>query len=128
MFKFFKKRNKETSDDIEYLDDPYFPKGYDEEKVKVFYEGEVISPEYTARTLVLNEGSDIRENFNEQGYPYHNLFPDGKGKIVYKFEEQVLEEYEGDFQAGQYHGEGRLVDRYGEIFEGTFFENKFSGK
>ena len=128
MFKFFKKRNKETSDDIEYQDDPYFPKGYDEGKVKVFYEGEVLSPEYTARTLVLNEGSDIRKNFNEQGYPYHNLFPDGKGKIVYKFEEQVLEEYEGDFQAGQYHGKGRLVDRYGEIFEGRFFENKFSGK
>ena len=75
MFKFFKNRNKETSDDIEYLDDPYFPKGYDEEKVKVFYEGEVLSPEYTARTLVLNEGSDIRENFNEQEL-YCRVIPD----------------------------------------------------
>ncbi len=128
MFNFFKKRNNESSEDFEVQEDPFFPKGYDEDRVKVFYEGEVLSPEYTARTLVLNEGSDIRKDFNDQGYPYHNLFPDGKGKIVYKFEDQILEEYEGDFQAGQYHGMGRLVDRNGEIFEGKFFENKFSGK
>ena len=128
MFNFFKKRNNETAENIETGEDPFFPKGYDEDRVKVFYEGEVLSPEYTARTLVLNEGSDIRKDFNDQGYPYHNLFPDGKGKIVYKFEDQILEEYEGDFQAGQYHGMGRLVDRNGEIFEGKFFENKFSGK
>jgi len=128
MFNFFKKRNNETAENIEAGEDPFFPKGYDEDRVMVVYEGEVLSPEYTARTLVLNEGSDIRKDFNDQGYPYHNLFPDGKGKIVYKFEDQILEEYEGDFQAGQYHGMGRLVDRNGEIFEGNFFENKFSGK
>ena len=128
MFNFFKKRNNETTENIEAQEDPFFPKGYDEDRVMVVYEGEVLSPEYTARTLVLNEGSDIRKDFNDQGYPYHNLFPDGKGKIVYKFEDQILEEYEGDFQAGQYHGMGRLVDRNGEIFEGKFFENKFSGK
>ena len=128
MFNFFKKRNNETAENIEVGEDPFFPKGYDEDRVMVVYEGEVLSPEYTARTLVLNEGSDIRKDFNDQGYPYHNLFPDGKGKIVYKFEDQILEEYEGDFQAGQYHGMGRLVDRNGEIFEGNFFENKFSGK
>ena len=128
MFNFFKKRNNETTENIEAQEDPFFPKGYDEDRVMVAYEGEVLSPEYTARTLVLNEGSDIRKDFNDQGYPYHNLFPDGKGKIVYKFEDQILEEYEGDFQAGQYHGMGRLVDRNGEIFEGKFFENKFSGK
>ena len=128
MFNFFKKRNNETTENIEAQEDPFFPKGYDEDRVMVVYEGEVLSPEYTARTLVLNEGSDIRKDFNDQGYPYHNLFPDGKGKIVYKFEDQILEEYEGDFQAGQYHGMGRLVDRNGEIFEGNFFENKFSGK
>ena len=128
MFNFFKKRNNETGENIEAEEDPFFPKGYDEDRVMVFYKGEVLSPEYTARTLVLNEGSDIRKDFNDQGYPYHNLFPDGKGKIVYKFEDQILEEYEGDFQAGQYHGMGRLVDRNGEIFEGKFFENKFSGK
>ena len=128
MFNFFKKRNNETTENIEAQEDPFFPKGYDEDRVMVVYEGEVLSPEYTARTLVLNEGGDIRKDFNDQGYPYHNLFPDGKGKIVYKFEDQILEEYEGDFQAGQYHGMGRLVDRNGEIFEGKFFENKFSGK
>ena len=128
MFNFFKKRNNENGENIDAEEDPFFPKGYDEDRVMVFYKGEVLSPEYTARTLVLNEGSDIRKDFNDQGYPYHNLFPDGKGKIVYKFEDQILEEYEGDFQAGQYHGMGRLVDRNGEIFEGKFLENKFSGK
>ena len=85
MFNFFKKRNNENGENIDAEEDPFFPKGYDEDRVMVFYKGEVLSPEYTARTLVLNEGSDIRKDFNDQGYPYHNLFPDGKGKIVYKF-------------------------------------------
>ena len=128
MLKFFKKRNNETTENTKDKEKHFIPKSYNEDKVRVFYEGEVLSPEYTATTLVFTEDGDIRQDFNDQSYPYHNLFPDGKGKLIYKFEDQILEEYEGDFQAGQYHGEGRLVDRYGEIFEGTFFENKFSGK
>lgn len=36
-----------------------------------------------------------------------------------------MEEYEGEFEAGQYHGSGTLVDRHGEIMEGKFSENQF---
>ena len=54
-----------------------------------------------------------------------NLFPHGKGKLTYKDGDQILEQYEGDFIAGQYEGSGTLVDRHGEVFEGTFKENKF---
>ena len=128
MLKFFKKRNNETTESIKDKEVHFIPKSYNEDEVRVFYEGEVLSPEYTATTLVFTEDGDIRQDFNDQSYPYHNLFPDGEGKLIYKFEDQILEEYEGDFQAGQYHGEGRLVDRYGEIFEGKFIENKFSDK
>ena len=125
MFNFFKKNKKRETVDKQDLDNDYLPRGYDDEQVKVFYEGEVLSPEYTASTLVFNEGGDIRQNFNDQGYPYHNLFPDGKGRIKYIFKDEILEEYQGEFQLGQYHGKGKLIDRHGEILEGNFTENKF---
>ena len=92
----------------------------------VHYEGSLLSPEYATETLVYpNNGQKIREDFNTQGYPFHNLFPHGKGKIIYKDGDTVLVEYEGDFEAGQYHGLGKIIDRHGEILEGTFKENKF---
>ena len=50
------------------------------------------------------------------------------GRIFYKHGDTVIEEYEGEFEAGQYHGTGKLVDLNGEIFEGTFLENKFKDK
>ena len=106
----------------------YLPGGFDESKVKVFYEGEVLSPEYVATTLVLKQNGKERQNFNDQDYPYHNLFPHGEGRIFYKHGDTVIEEYEGEFEAGQYHGTGKLVDLNGEIFEGTFLENKFKDK
>jgi hypothetical protein len=55
------------------------------------------------------------------------LYPQGKGKIVYKYGDEILEEYEGEFESGQYNGEGKLVDRHGEILKGKFTENKFVG-
>ena len=127
MFNIFGKKKGTEKQDADLTDSGYLPKEYDDTKVRVYYEGEVLSPEYVARSLVLNEGEDIRQNFNDQGYPYHNLFPYGKGKILYKHNEEIIEEYEGDFEAGQYHGKGKLVDINGEIFEGTFVENKFKG-
>ena len=127
MFNIFGKKKGTEKQDADITDSSYLPKEYDDTKVRVYYKGEVLSPEYVARSLVLNEGEDIRQNFNDQGYPYHNLFPHGKGKILYKHNEEIIEEYEGDFEAGQYHGKGKLVDINGEIFEGTFVENKFKG-
>ena len=118
MFGLFKKKN----DSIEDKDK------YDPDKVTVHYEGEVLSADYTAETLVLNGGHTLRENFNDQDYPYHTLHPHGKGKLIYKDGDAVLEEYEGEFEAGQYHGKGTLVDRHGEIMEGRFRNNKFLGK
>ena len=69
----------------------------------------------------------LRENFNEQEYPYHTLHPHGRGKLIYKDGDTILEEYEGEFEAGQYHGKGTLVDRHGEVLEGKFAKNKFIG-
>ena len=39
--------------------------------------------------------------------------------------QDIIEQYEGEFENGQYHGKGTLVDRHGEVLEGTFKENKF---
>ena len=120
MFGLFGKKSKKDNEENENI--------YDPEKVTVFYEGQLISPEYATETLVFtNNGETIRDDFNTQGYSFHNLFPHGKGKITYKDGDKVLEEYEGEFLEGQYHGHGTLTDIHGEILEGEFKENKFIG-
>ncbi len=129
MFNLFKKKdNTDETDNKGGLD-------YDPSTVKVSYAGEVISPEYADRSLVYVNNS-LREDFNDQDYPYHYLLPHGKGKIKYvdtklaeeNEDEGLLEEYEGEFDSGQYHGQGKLVFRTGEILQGEFKENKFVGK
>ena len=129
MFNLFKKKKEvqetEGNEDI----------NYDPDTVKVSYEGEVISPEYADRTLVYVNGK-LRDEFNDQDYSYHYILPHGKGKIKYTTtqlaeineDEGLLEEYEGEFDGGQYHGQGKLIFRTGEVLEGEFKENKFVGK
>ena len=108
MFGLFKK-SAATHDD-----------GYDPDMVIVHYEGEVMSPEYAAETL-------NRSDVNKQNYPHHMLWPHGKGKLVYKLNDTIMEQYEGEFEVGQYQGKGTLIDRHGEIHEGEFKENLFVG-
>ena len=50
---------------------------HDIDKIKVSYEGGVISADYEARSI-------NRTDVNDQDYPYHSLFPHGNGKITYK--------------------------------------------
>lgn len=120
MFGFFKK--KDTI--LPYIDDE--GSIYDADDIIVHYEGTLISPEYADETLVFqNNGKKLRDDFNTQPYPYHMLLPHGKGKMTYKDGEDIIEQYEGEFQHGQYHGTGTLIDRHGEVLEGTFKENKF---
>ena len=107
MFGLFRKKQKEVFNNVS--DEPI-----DMDKVKVWYEGEVVSGDYD-----LNDIED---------YPYHNLFPHGQGHIIYKLSGQNVEEYKGSFAGGQYHGYGNLIDRYGEVFEGEFWENSFVGR
>ena len=129
MFNLFKKKKEiqETEDNEDI--------NYDPSTVKVSYEGEVISPEYADRTLVYVNGK-LRNEFNDQDYSFHYILPHGKGKIKYTTtqlaeineDEGLLEEYEGEFDGGQYHGQGKLIFRTGEVLEGEFKENKFVGK
>ena len=78
----------------------------------------------------------MRDEFNDQDYSFHYILPHGKGKIKYTTtqlaeineDEGLLEEYEGEFDGGQYHGQGKLIFRTGEVLEGEFKENKFVGK
>ena len=101
MFGLFSKKKPEQHSD-EYVD---------MNNVRVFYEGEVICGDYD-----LNNPDD---------YPFHNLFPHGKGKITYIEGEIIVEQYEGEFKGGQYHGQGVLVDRYGEVSQGFFEKNVY---
>ena len=93
--------------------------GLDYDSVTVHYDGEVLSPDYIADTLSKPESA-------EQSYPYHMLVPHGLGKLTYKLDDTIIEQYEGTFEAGQYHGTGVLIDRYGEVHAGEFSENKFT--
>ena len=120
MFGLFNKKDNI----LPYIDDE--GNMYDADDVTVHYEGTLISPEYAAETLVFqNNGKTLREDFNTQPYPYHMLLPHGKGKMTYKDDGDIVEQYEGEFKHGQYHGQGTLVDRHGEVLEGKFKENKF---
>ena len=120
MFGLFKEKKYK----LPYIDDE--GNIYDADEFTVHYEGTLISPEYAAETLVWqNNGKNLRDEFNTQPFPHHMLLPHGKGKMTYKDAEDIIEQYEGEFQYGQYHGQGTLVDRHGEVFEGIFKENKF---
>ena len=107
MFGLFKKNTGHGEPDFDY------------DKVTTHYEGGVISADYVAETL-------SRSDINKQAHPFHNLLPHGHGKIVYSLHEEIIEQYEGEFDVGQYHGKGVLIDRYGEIYEGRFNANLFS--
>lgn len=74
------------------------------------YSGQVISSEYN-----VNDPDD---------YSYHALYPHGHGTLKYIYDGEVVEQYEGDFDGGQYSGNGKLM-RDGKIFEGQFKNNKF---
>ena len=101
IFGLFRKKQTEQQSD-EYVD---------MNNVRVFYEGEVICGDYD-----LNNPDD---------YPFHNLFPHGKGKITYMVNEDIVEQYNGEFTGGQYHGQGVLIDKYGEVVEGIFKKGQF---
>ena len=46
--------------------------------------------------------------------------------MTYLLHGEIIEKYEGRFEGGKYHGEGRLFWR-GEVFEGIFEDGKFIG-
>ena len=87
MFNFFKNKKVELTN----VDDE--GNLYDPDDIVVYYEGTLISPEYAAETLVFqNNGKKLREDFNSQPYPYHMLYPHGKGKMTYKDGDDVVEQ------------------------------------
>jgi len=59
---------------------------------------------------------------------FHSLFPHGSGtiKYIYNHHGEVVEQYEGEFDGGQYSGQGKMI-KNGETFVGKFKNNKFIG-
>ena len=52
------------------------------------------------------------------------MLPDGKGKIIYLYHWERIEEYGGEIDGGKYHGQGRLYWR-GEVYKGRFEDGEF---
>ena len=96
-----------------------YDEDFDYDAVVSKYEGEVAVGDYVAETL-------NRSEVNKVGNQYHLMVPSGRGKLTYLLHGEIIEEYEGEFDGGQYHGQGRLFWR-GEIFEGQFDEGQFVG-
>ena len=76
------------------------------------YSGQVISSEYNVD--------------DPDAYPFHALFPHGRGTIKYIYKGEVVEQYDGEFEGGQYSGQGKMI-KNGQNFVGEFKNNKFIG-
>ena len=76
-------------------DEPLAPNGY--------YEGEIVSAEYAAQS----------------GYDFHDMWPHGKGKMTVTLDDGTVETYEGEWDVGKFHGNGKLVVN-GKITVGRF--------
>lgn len=100
---------------------------YDPDDVSTEYSGEVICADFVAYQINRNT-VDIEDDSSHQV-----LHPHGMGKITFKYHDEVIEEYEGEFDVGYYHGKGKLSFPKGkvtdspEVYEGTFDMGKFKG-
>lgn len=97
MFNFFKKDKKNTNTTPNIDAEGYI---YDPDRVIVNMRGRLYRLSMQLKTLVFqNNGHRKRENFNEQPYDYHMLFPHGKGKLSYIDidDGEVFDEIRADF-------------------------------
>ncbi len=81
------------------------------ERVKAYYVGEVDTADYWDP-----------ENIDDSCIAI--LLPHGFGKLTYKVNGEVLENYEGEFFMGEYSGKGKLVRR-GKEYVGKFEKHQF---
>lgn len=97
---------------------------YDPDEITTEYSGEVLCADFVAYESN-REKVDVTEP--------QVLVPHGPGRIIFKHKGQVIEEYDGEFEAGFYHGLGKLTFPQGkitddiEIYEGQFETGKFNG-
>ena len=90
--------------------------GENESEAAVSYSGPVVT-HYAARTLTR------KEEYDDQDPPCHALYPHGYGEIYYARNGKIIESYKGEFEYGQYSGEGVLNSK-GNEYKGLFSKNK----
>ena len=83
-----------------------------------YYEGEIMLQTDYEDTNWDREDPSLKKDYN-----WHVMLPDGFGKITYKDGDKIIEEYEGEFDCGQYEGEGRLTLK-GKVYKGMFEDNR----
>ena len=105
MFGFLNKKKNEIKDQYTHT-------------ITGYYEGEFILQIEYEETNWDREDPSLKKDYN-----WHVMLPDGFGKITYKDGDKIIEEYEGEFNCGQYEGEGRLTLK-GKIYKGMFENNR----
>ena len=73
---------------------------YDPDEITNEYSGEVLCADFVAYESN-REKVDVTEP--------QVLHPHGRGKIIFKHKCDVIEEYQGEFEVGFYHGMGKLI-------------------
>ena len=107
MFKWLRKRNLKINKEIERKNTLFG-------SVRAYYEGEVDSADYW-------------DPENPEDFKGGIILPDGEGKLTFKIDDKIIEQYEGDFNHGAYCGWGKLF-RNGKIIKGWFDNGNYLGK
>lgn len=92
---------------------------FDADAVVTQYEGSVSVGDYVPENLG-------RAGVNDLSNPYHLMVPHGLGKITYTIDDEIIEQYEGEFEGGLYHGSGKLIYR-DKVVVGKFENGEFVG-
>ena len=107
MFKWFRKRNQKINQEIETRHMLFG-------SIRAHYKGEV-------------DSTDYRDPEKPEDFKGGLITPDDEGKLIFKIDNKIIEQYEGDFSHGAYNGWGKLL-RNGQKIEGWFEHGQYLGK
>ena len=107
MLKWLIKRNQKINEEIERKHTLFG-------SIRAYYEGEVDSADYW-------------DPENPDDFKGGLITPDGEGKLTFKIDNKIIEQYEGNFDHGSYNGFGKLL-RNGKKIKGWFDNGKYLGE
>ena len=107
MLKWLIKRNQKINEEIDRKNNLFA-------SIRAYYEGEVDSADYW-------------DPENPDDFKGGLITPDGEGKLTFKIDNKIIEQYEGNFDHGSYNGFGKLL-RNGKKIKGWFDNGEYLGE